>query len=421
MGQKSAPPAFQANLFFAPCATKSRPIRSEPETVRTGPHHGGLQSYGLINIMLSAIAAAISLCLVSLTALPLIKSGRWWIRVWDFPRQQLGVLLAGALVVQLALWPDNAIEQIICVATMFALAWHLWWIFPYTRLRKTQVKPASRGADPNQRIRLLVANVYQFNRNIHGLFRNISIFSPDLVLVLEADDWWDRHLAALRHRYPQVVARPQQNTYGMLLFSRLELMSFEVRELVTKGVPSIKALVKLRSGKIVELHCLHPEPPFIGSDAYERDAELLLVAKETTRSPHPAIVCGDMNDVAWSRTSRLFQRMSGLLDPRIGRGLYSTFDAKRWYARWPLDHIFHDRRFLLNQIQVGGRIGSDHFPIFVELIYQPDATEAEETPETADSEDYREAAQKIQSGKEAAREAEQEPATANVATVARLG
>lgn len=321
---------------------------------------------------------------------------------------------------QLVLWPDTAAEKVVLAASLIALCWQLWWIFPYTPLRRTQVQPANRGADPDQRIRLLITNVLQHNRNTHGLYRNIAIFNPDVVLVLEADDWWDRHLAALRHRYPQMVLRPQSNTYGMLLFSRLELVSVEVRELVTEGVPSIKALVKLRSGKIIELHCLHPEPPLIGSDAYERDAELLLVAKEAIRSPHPVIVCGDMNDVAWSRTTRLFQRMSELLDPRIGRGMYSTFDAQRWYARWPLDHVFHDRRFLLNQIQLGRRLGSDHFPIFVELVYQPDATEVQETPETASSEDQREASRKIQSGREAAREAEKEPASEELATISHL-
>lgn len=369
--------------------------------------------------MLSAVVSVVSLLLIGLTLLPLIRSGRWWIRVWDFPRQQLSVLLALALAAQLALWPDKAAGLALAAATALALGWHLVRIFPYTRLRTKQVKAADRSVSGNQRIRLLISNVLQSNRHAHGLFRAIASFDPDVLLVVEADEWWNRRLAAYRHRYPHHVLHPLDNTYGMLLFSRLEIVHAEVLERVTKDVPSIRALIRLRSGKIVELHCLHPEPPLIGSDADERNAELLLVAQDAVRSQHPVIVCGDMNDVAWSHTTRLFERISGLLDPRIGRGLYSTFDARRWYARWPLDHIFHDRRFLLNQLQLGSNIGSDHFPIFIELFYQPDAAERHEEPETADKSDLKEAARTIRNGKEAAREEERAPEREVVAVIAQ--
>ena len=371
--------------------------------------------------MPSAIVSAFSLLLIGVTLLPLIRSGRWWIRIWDFPRQQLSILLAVALAAQLALKPDNPAALVLAAATALCLLWHLRCIFPYTRLRQRQVKAAGRGAPLDQRFRLLIANIYQHNRQPHGLFRAIASFDPDVLLVVEADEWWNRRLAAYRHRYPHHVLHPLSNTYGMLLFSRLEIVSAEVMERVTKDIPSIKALIRLRSGKIIELHCMHPEPPLVGVDADERNAELLLVAKDAEQSPYPVIVCGDMNDVAWSHTTRLFQRVSGLLDPRIGRGLYSTFDARRWYARWPLDHVFHDRRFLLNQLQVGSNINSDHFPIFVELVYQPEAQELQEETEAADRRDIREAARTIRDGKGAAQEAEHDPAPEVVTVLGRSG
>ena len=105
----------------------------------------------------------------------------------------------------------------------------------------------------------------------------------------------------------------------------------------------------------------------------------------------PAVVAGDLNDVAWSPTSELFLRVSGLLDPRIGRGFYNTFDANIPPLRFPLDHVFHSNCFKLVQLKRLAYVGSDHFPILIELCYEPQAPD--EQPETqqrsGDAEDAR--------------------------------
>ena len=171
-----------------------------------------------------------------------------------------------------------------------------------------------------------------------------------------------------------VVRQPQNTTYGMLLYSRLELVKPKVEFLIEADVPSIHALVKLRDGTLVELHCLHPRPPAPqeAEDAKPRDAELILVARSLRGRDVPAIVLGDLNDVAWSRTSYEFQDISGLLDPRVGRGFYHTFHARYPVLRYPLDHCFHTKHFRLVRFKRLRKFGSDHFPVGIELSHEPE-------------------------------------------------
>jgi hypothetical protein len=80
-----------------------------------------------------------------------------------------------------------------------------------------------------------------------------------------------------------------------------------------------------------------PRPPVPPTPSYGRDAELVLIGREIDGASRPAVVAGDLNDVAWSSTTTLFQKISGTLDPRVGRGLYNSFHAKSPLLRFPLD------------------------------------------------------------------------------------
>ena len=214
-------------------------------------------------------------------------------------------------------------------------------------------------------------------------------------MTLESDAHWEQALSVLEDDYPYRVAVPLDNLYGMHLYSRLALEDIEVKFILSDEIPSIHATVILRSGQPVQLYCLHPKPPSPteAKDSTLRDAELLIVGDQIKDLDESCIVMGDLNDVAWSRTTRLFQRISGLLDPRVGRHFVNTFHADYPLLRWSLDHVFHSTDFALVQMQRLPHIGSDHFPVYVVLqtgrVFEQVQEELEQTE--ADEQEAQEA------------------------------
>ena len=340
---------------------------------------------------------------IAVTALPLSRSKAWWVRVWDFPRFQLALIGAVALMVGLAAGGDRRTTPywLFLAALGLAVLYQAMLVWRFSRLAPREVE-SSRDADPQSRLSVAVSNVLQTNRDSDRLIRVLRDADADVMLFVETDQWWQERLEVLRRTHPHAVQCPLSNTYGMLLYSRLPLQDTTIDFLVERDIPSMQAGVRMRDGTIVWLNCVHPRPPAPqeSDESTERDAELLLVGKRVRDARRPVVVCGDLNDVAWSRTTRLFQKTSRLVDPRKGRGMFSTFHAKFPGFRFPLDHILHSTDFRLVEMKRLSFVGSDHFPVCAVLSYEPDADARQEAP-AADAGDHHEANETIAEGRKA--------------------
>jgi endonuclease/exonuclease/phosphatase (EEP) superfamily protein YafD len=294
--------------------------------------------------------------------LAIIIGAVWaWVCDWQWWDWAFLVLLAGVVAIQ------------------------VWNIYPYTRLARPQVLRTDRS-QPRTSIRLVATNVLMENREFDKWREVIRAADADVILAVEVNEaWMERAIRALVPDWPHVVAEPRDNHYGMVLLSRLELVDPQVRHDVQRDIPSIHCGVRLRSGDVINLHCLHPRPPEPLTDqhATPRDAELVLVGRAIGDDPDdpPTIVTGDLNDVAWSHTTRLFLRLSGLLDPRIGRGFFNSYNAKNPLFRFPLDHFFHSNDFRLIELRRLDFVGSDHFPMYLALSYEPARQKEQPEPE----------------------------------------
>lgn len=351
----------------------------------------------------SRVAAFVCVLMSAATGLALIETDEWWIRVLDFPRLQIAALLAVALIVYWLTQRGKAGTLFVVTAmSIVSLVWQVWMILPYTAVWKIQMI-ATDACTADQRVRFMMANVLQENRNSESLLQLAEQTDPDIILLTEIDEWWVGEIEGLADSHPQTILEPLSNTYGIGLYSRLPLIDGEIRYILEDDIPSIFTRIALQSGEEFSLWAVHPSPPRPNDDTDERDAELLIVAKEASDASSPAIVAGDLNDVAWSSTTTLFQEISGLLDPRIGRGLYASFNADWPLMKWPLDHLFASEEWTLGEFRRLEDIGSDHYPILVELCHEP-AAAAVQQADQPDEGDFEEAEEHIEEGRDAANE-----------------
>jgi endonuclease/exonuclease/phosphatase (EEP) superfamily protein YafD len=302
--------------------------------------------------------------------IPLIRNDNWMFRVFEYPRSQKLIVTAVLFVASVLILDVSSTHDMVFTVLLFLNICYLFYqIWPYTFFSKKQMKRISER-QRSREFKLLICNVYQDNREVQSCLTMIDQYEPELVLLVEIDARWKQELdKKLMSRYAHCLAKPLENTYGIVLYSKFELIDPQIKFLVEHDVPSIHTKVKLPSGQVFQLYGLHPKPPVPQETARstERDGEILLVGKAAKKLTIPVVVAGDLNDVAWSYTTELFLKVSELLDPRRGRGFFNTFHVKYWFFRWPLDHVFCSEHFQLVELKRLPSVGSDHFPILAYL------------------------------------------------------
>lgn len=318
----------------------------------------------------SALTVA-SVLFIALSWAPLLPSSHWLVRVWEFPRLQIAVvislLLAGYVFKATYYTPLTGFTIAIVAGLIVSLIYQVIWIIPYTPLYKREVKRVG-VENAKKTLSVLSSNVYMPNDDFRKLIEHVRNKQPDFLVTLESNEKWQKGISELESQYPYRKYCPLENLYGMHLYSKIPLKEVMLRFLIEDDVPSMKVKIN-RHGQDVTLYFLHPKPPSPTENTYAkpRDVELTLVGHEIAKIKGPIIVAGDLNDVAWSPTTRKFKKISGLLDPREGRGFFNTFHAKYPLVKWPLDHVFHSKHFALVNIEKLKSVGSDHYPLYTEL------------------------------------------------------
>ncbi|WP_205635751.1 endonuclease/exonuclease/phosphatase family protein [Algoriphagus ratkowskyi] len=291
----------------------------------------------------------------------------------DFPRIQLFILSLLTLLLFISLnkkWHLHS--YLLIVGLSIGIIINSTFLINYTTLVSVEVPTVKDLKGSEDQFSLLLSNVKMFNRQEQPILELINLKKPDLILVMEVDKWWDEKLKVLSKEYPFSQRTPNQVAYGMVLYSKLPLKEVEVDYLTNEKVPSFKSTIVLANGKNITFHSIHPVPPThfknLPDNKGQEENALKKLGKKIKDREFPTIVAGDLNDVIWSYTDDLTETENILFDVRVGRGFYNSYNANSLLMRWPLDHILVTKEFRLKKLERLPKIGSDHFPMYVELV-----------------------------------------------------
>lgn len=256
------------------------------------------------------------------------------------------------------------------VGLAVAVAVNAWPLLPYwLPADGPRLEGAARAAAtevPALTVSIISLNLLASNRDADRVVAYLRDRRADLVGLLEVDDFWAAATERLADLYPRRLVVPRNDNFGIALLSRLPLDA--VHDVTfAAAVPTIVADVRHAGGDFTFI-ATHPPSPVRGDLSRLRDAQLRDIADFVATADRPCIVAGDFNATPWSAACREFAARSGLRDTAVGRGVQSTWNARLWLPRIPIDHVFAPPGTTVIRRAVGPDVGSDHLPVEADVL-----------------------------------------------------
>jgi len=310
--------------------------------------NGGVRAFrGLVGLVVGLVGAA--------TLVGLLDSYVWVFELADVFRVQYVVVLAAAAVAAAVLRRPRLATLAVALAAINVAA-----VGVPLAGSATAAPPAATGS-----LRVVVANVEVGNRDFAAVERLVAETKPDLLGIVELTPGMTRHLRRALPEYKVHVLSPRDDAYGIGVLSRVPLQSARVVRLPrADGPPTIVVRAPI-GGTSMTVVVTHVHTPFAGSIHVR---QLQALAEARSGWGERVAVCGDFNTPPWSGPVREFVSETGLHDlyaDRAWRGY--SWPTWNWALRVPLDNCFAGRDVVVRSHHDGPDVGSDHFPLVVDL------------------------------------------------------
>ena len=310
--------------------------------------------------MILVAIPAVALAAVSLAAF----AGRWvwWLDVLaNFRPQYVVSLVILGLIVLMSRWRriGYGILTVAAINLVFVLPLYI----------------GSPGvADPDlPSLRVMSFNLLSTNASYSDVIEYIRTVDPDLVLLHEASRPWEVAIEAANLDYQVIRPRSDSLIFGTLVMVRgedVEAISYGFAEAQPRAVSIMYRPTGWPEG--VSVLSTHPLAPTEKERAQLRDAQLDFAATWAADQEDGFIVVGDFNATPWSWPFRNLMARAPLRNSQLGFGVQPSFPTSSTFLmRVPIDHLLHSDTLSVVDRLLGPAMGSDHFPLIVDLQLSP--------------------------------------------------
>ena len=222
-------------------------------------------------------------------------------------------------------------------------------------------------------LRIMSFNLLSTNDAYKDLIEYIEFTDPDVVFLHEASRPWEVAVEAADLDYTTVRARSED-----LIFGTLVLVRADSPQIVTYGFAGTQpravsiAYRPLGWPESIEILSTHPLAPTDRANAALRDAQLQFATDWLADQEGVFAVVGDFNATPWSSPFRKMLAGADVRNSQIGFGLQPSFPTTSSFLfRVPIDHLVHSDTLTVIDRRLGPTMGSDHFPLVVDLELAP--------------------------------------------------
>jgi endonuclease/exonuclease/phosphatase (EEP) superfamily protein YafD len=226
-------------------------------------------------------------------------------------------------------------------------------------------QPATIDLVGSRKLKILTLNVNYQNQRFDKILECINKFDPDVFAIEELTPGLDKELKSRLPFYKYGCSVPKTDPFGIGIFSRVPIDGSRVVYFEPKFASIVGELTW--DGKPLFLVATHPTTPLTQGLAAENKAQLMAISAEIEQKKETAILIGDLNATSWCSAYKDAVGAAHLIDTSRGFGLQVS-----WLRSFPplclaIDHCLTTPDLVTDARVIGPDIGSDHWPVYVEL------------------------------------------------------